>query len=207
MNLSSIAIQCVKKHYDTVFRMTAVPVEIKFYHLTWKYEPAHVQISPLLYRAYPCRGCGRCCGPAKAIIWDAPLFNETPDCSKHPITINGVKHYIFVSKVGGPCIYLTPDNRCSIYPDRPLLSRMPHIFVDMHKETTVSLTSRQYGRNWALHCEAEETILDAGYYRNVFKPTLKYLGDVISIYGVESQFPRIWDGVLRHMEEGLLIHY
>lgn len=78
----------------------------------------------------------------------------------------GIQHTTYVhlfSNQGHKCNFLYEKcgkHLCGIHKVHPVHCCLPHIQIDQFKGVSTSILKRQYGRNWALGCEAEVSGFD-----------------------------------------------
>lgn len=140
----------------------------------------HITIKPSFWLTDSCLMCGKCCGNKGVAYFESEidnlkstnidLFNKL---QKSTFEINGKSHCIYYRKPipQNKCVVNnTYDQRtvyccefidkqgehykCSIHQVRSFTCKFPHIRMYKNKYGTC-MSTRQFGRNWALKCEAQ----------------------------------------------------
>jgi len=180
---------CIEKHLTTIFSLSRVPVDIFCLGKSYEFLPAEVAtVSPNFYRGVKCQGSGRCCRRYWC-IWDATA--PMPEgLESTTVVINGEKKKIFYSTPPKDREYhckffkqheYATGGICTVYADRPLSSRMPHVFLS-RRNNRVQVSKRQYSRNHQLGCLARVKEFDYKEYQEEDLPTLMYLRGCIKTY-------------------------
>jgi Fe-S-cluster containining protein len=114
---------------------------------------SYYQRTPLRFR---CTGCGNCCsgGPDHYVFLSASEAEDirshlglTPGWFKRRYLRRGPQGELVINNQGGgPCVFLTEDNRCRIYGVRPLQCRTYPFWPEVVK-------SRDVWRVEAKRCE------------------------------------------------------
>ncbi len=70
--------------------------------------------------AFPCSGCGLCCGSIRNGLARADDFRG------HPLLHDALLNFPFEVTADGACSQYR-DRRCAVYPDRPLICRVDRV--------------------------------------------------------------------------------
>lgn len=169
-------------------------------------EVSNIIIKPEFWLTDSCLMCGKCCGNKGVAYFESEMDNlKSVDIDlynkleKVPFAINGKSKCIYYKKpipqslclvnntydgrtVYG-CEFVHKDGnhyKCSIHQFRSFTCKFPHIRMYKSKSGTC-ISTRQFGRNWALKCEAkfyEPSKSSAIYKLGLFKEfydSIKYL--------------------------------
>lgn len=198
-------IDCIDKHLRTLFALCKRRVLIEFdkTRIIYGVGGKPYKISPQFFRSIKCVGCGQCCRRYH-LVWDKKPEHILTTHAR-AITVNEKQRILAIQapsleKSHCELAFQQPDQRtwrCKDYGNRPLLSRMPHIaFKETDKD--IIITKRQFGRNWALKCQAQIKPFSKDDLYGDDIPTLLYIRDICKVYyGIDTQVDKIVDDLIR----------
>lgn len=188
----------VTHHFNWIFGFTDKHVEIEIPKMQYTkiYSPKTIIVKDSVFRTMICRRCGRCCKNYWSIYDEGDekfLIDMKEKYEKITIRINfsnqTISKTLFIvpkPKNQPECRFLIYDKnedmyKCKVYKNRPLLSRMPHLFY-RETEHEIQIVKRQFGRNFRLGCQSffepyckEELEKDFNVLQYVNTKQLRYL--------------------------------
>jgi len=177
----------ILKHFFYVFSYSKEPVTISIDNKEYVFgDYKAFKLSGSFFRSIKCQMCGNCC-KSFPLIWDKKPRNLR--VKEKEVIVNGKDFTIYYQPAvnGNTHCRHYKDNSCDIYDRRPLLSRMPHMFVQEHKGDVI-LLKRQFSRNHLLQCQSKVKAFDYNELVNVDIPNIKLLQDTSLKYGCESYY-------------------
>ena len=177
----------ILKHFFYVFSFSKEPVVISIDNKNYTFgNYKNVKLSGCFFRSIKCERCGNCCKNFP-LIWDKKPRNLR--VKEKEVIVNGKTFTIYYqpSINGNTHCRHYKDHSCDIYDRRPLLSRMPHMFVQENKGDVI-LLKRQFSRNHLLQCQSKVKTFDYDELVNVDIPNIKLLQDTSLMYGCKSYY-------------------
>jgi len=184
----------INQHFNTIMSFVPEEVTIEYGKQKFKYHDIKTfSVAPSFWNMWDCKHCGACCR-RYYLIWDEISASDFKIGTRTfpQIKVNGKKHFIFVIPPNlskKHCVWAeVKDGQiyCKHYEQRPLLSRMPHMFI-RHRRGENVLIKRQFGRNWALGCKATEEPFDPKNIEEVNLPHMKMIQRIIKSYDLNTE--------------------
>lgn len=177
----------IHKHLTWLFSFSREPVYVKVGDSGSQFGGYRAfEISSTFWRSIKCECCGHCC-LNYTLVWDA--IHKPKGSKEIKIKVNDKPFSLFyLPEVNGNdrCQWLSKDNKCLHYMERPILSRLPHMNFNVW-EGILYLGKKQFGRNWRLGCNAKVKPFDYKELQEVDVPVLERLLEAQKSYGIKSE--------------------
>jgi Fe-S-cluster containining protein len=192
---SSNVNQTILKHLFYLFSFSKKPVEVLINNKRYVFgDYDEFIISPSFFRSIGCQRCGNCCG-------NHPLIFDTPKegCKIYDVKIDGKDrkiYYLPTYNQGKHCQWYDEKNKeCKYHKIRPILSQLPHIFIQENIHSKIGkrifLVKRQFSRNFHLKCKSKVKPFNWDEMMKVDIPCLERLNNTNKLYNNPTYYEDI----------------
>lgn len=186
----------LKRHIEIICLFSKEPIVVEVNYKRYIWGGKKWKFSPTFFRSIKCAKCGNCC-KGFPLVWDfKPSISCSTDIITQEVKLNNISYTTYILP--------PPENKehcrlqdkktlqCTEYQQRPLLSKIPHIFFRDEKE--LILMKRQYMRNWIMKCQAIVKPFDKKEMYDEDIPTLEFIDDICKRkYNISTFIPEIID--------------